>query len=330
MARLAMGVVGLAVAAWTLASCGGDGNLQVVIPTGTPPAAALRQAEMVRAYGAAAQEQPEGIAVDSEGNIYASLARLGQVRKIAPDGIETVLLDLGGPKALGLGVDPAGAVYLCMFAPETDNHGVHRIDPDGTSQRLPGSEQIVHPNGLALDRLGNLYVSDSEAGTLWRIPADEPAELWLEHALLEGTDETPGYPPIGANGVAHWQDVLYVANTEQGTLLRIPILESGDAGEPVVVADLLGGPDGITVDLWGRVYAAIGIQSKVILVDPADGSVTELASRSDGLDTPASLAFGQREGEVESLFVSNYAVTRYSTNAGVVRLDLGVEGYPLP
>jgi sugar lactone lactonase YvrE len=285
---------------------------------------------MVKAYDTAAQEQPEGIAVDKEGNIYASLARLGQVRKIAPDGTETVLLDLGGPKALGLAVDDAGTVYLCMVAPDTDNHGVHRIDPDGSSQRLPGSEQIVHANGLTLDRHGNLYVTDSEAGTLWRIPAGEPAELWLEHALLEGTDELPGYPPIGANGVAHWQDLLYVANGEQGTLLRIPILEDGDAGEPAVVADLPSGPDGIAVDLYGRVYAAIGIQSKVVLVDPADGSVTELASRSDGLDIPASLTFGQREGEPESLFVTNYAVTRYSTNAGVVRLDLGVEGYPLP
>lgn len=80
------------------------------------------------------------------------------------------------------------------------------------------------------------YVSDSEMGALWRIPPDGSAELWLQHALLEGTDETPGYPPLGANGVAYWQDSLFVANLEKGHMIRIPILAQGQAGEPELVA----------------------------------------------------------------------------------------------
>lgn len=329
-AQVAVGFLWLAIAALTIASCGADAGGQVLIPTGTPPTAILHEIEVVRSYDSAADEHPEGIAVDQEGNVYASLARLGQVRKIAPDGTESIYADFGGPKALGLAVDAKGSLYVCMYAPGTETHGVHRIETDGTSRRLPGSEEIVHANGLALDRQGNLYVSDSEAGTLWRVPVRGSAELWLEHALLEGTGETPGYPPIGANGVACWQDLLYVANLEQGIVLRIPVLEGGQAGEPEVVAERLYGMDGIAVDLYGRVYAAQGVQSKVIQIDPVDGTVTDLATRSDGLDVPASLAFGTWENERESLFVSNYAVTRFSSNPGIIRLDLGVQGYPLP
>jgi sugar lactone lactonase YvrE len=173
-------------------------------------------------------------------------------------------------------------------------------------------------------------VSDSEAGTLWRIPAGGSAELWLQHALLEGTGETPGYPPIGANGIAYWQNSLYVANLEQGTVLRIPILKGGEAGDPEIIAERRYGLDGICVDLHGRIYAALGIQSKVIQIDPADGTITELATRADGLDIPASLAFGIRQNENDSLFVSNYAVSRFRSEPGVIRLDLGVPGYPLP
>ena len=42
-------------------------------------------------YDLAAGEQPEGVAVDKRGDVYVSLAPLGQVRKIDRDGTETIL-----------------------------------------------------------------------------------------------------------------------------------------------------------------------------------------------------------------------------------------------
>ena len=309
---------------------GGCAGGEPPAPTATAPAAALAHIEVVRSYDASANEHPEGIAVDRDGNVYASLARLGQIRRIAPDGTESTFVDFGEPKPLGLAADSDGNLYCCQHSPGTPNHGVHRIGPDGTSERLPGTEQIVHPNGVALDDKGNVYVSDSEAGTLWRIPPGGPAELWLQHVLLEGTDETPGYPPIGANGVAYWNQGLYVANSEKSHVVRIPIQKRGEAGEPEVVAEGRFGLDGIAVDNYGRIYGALGIQSKVIWIDPASGEITELATRSEGLDIPASLAFGTTEGERESLFVTNYAVSYGSSRPGILKLDVGVPGPPLP
>lgn len=121
-----------------------------------------------------------------------------------------------------------------------------------------------------------------------------------------------------------------MANLEPGLVLRIPILERGKAGDPEIIVERHYGIDGIAVDLYGRIYAALGIQSRVIQIDPADGAVTELATRSDGLDILASLAFGTREDERDSLFITNYAVSRFGSCPGVVKLALDVPGFPLP
>ena len=41
--------------------------------------------------------------------------------------------------------------------------------------------------------------------------------------------------PVGANGVAVWKRDLYVAVTEHGRIVRIPILPDGSAGEAEVL-----------------------------------------------------------------------------------------------
>jgi sugar lactone lactonase YvrE len=324
------GILLLALAVTVVAGCGGSDDSLGPTPTKTTVTDEHSLLEVVRSYDASADEFPEAITVDKEGNIYVSLARLGQIRKIAPGGTETVVADFEEPKALGVAVDADGNVYCCQHSPNTAVHGIHRVSLDGISERLPGSADIVHCNGLALDDQGNLYVSDSEVGALWQIPPGASAELWLQHDLLEGTGETPGYPPLGANGVAYWQDGLYVANLEKGHVVRIAILKQGLAGDPEVVAKGMYGLDGITVDINGRIYAANGSQTKVVRIDPADGSITELATRADGLHTPSDVAFGMAEGDRQSLLITNYAVARGGSGPAVVKLDLGGEGLPLP
>ena len=52
------------------------------------------QLETVVLYDPAIGELPEGIAVDKVGNLFVTLAPLGQIRKIAPDGSESVFATL--------------------------------------------------------------------------------------------------------------------------------------------------------------------------------------------------------------------------------------------
>lgn len=88
--------------------------------------------------------------------------------------------------------------------------------------------------------------------------------------------------------------------------------------------------DGIALDVHGAIYAALIGQNQVVVVDPASGSVTQLAGPDDGVDGPASLAFGTGKGERQSLYFTNYAVLSPEPNPGVLKVDVGVPGMPLP
>ncbi|MGE0310761.1 MAG: SMP-30/gluconolactonase/LRE family protein [Lautropia sp.] len=59
-----------------------------------------------------------------------------------------------------------------------DRSAVLRIDPDGRQTRI--GEVGGLPNGLAMDRLGRLYVADIERGKLFRLSRDGRHELLLD------------------------------------------------------------------------------------------------------------------------------------------------------
>jgi sugar lactone lactonase YvrE len=142
----------------------------LLLPTAPARAADI---ETIVSFNAGAGELPEGVAVDKRGNIYVSLiAPVSEIRKIAPDGEQSTLVDLGlgGNGPLGLAVDARGTVYAAAATFDPATQGVYRITADGSATRLPGTGSIAFANGLTFDQRGNLYVTDSSAGAVWRIP----------------------------------------------------------------------------------------------------------------------------------------------------------------
>jgi sugar lactone lactonase YvrE len=263
------------------------------------------------------------------------------VLKISPDGTETkVLAEFpDGPAPAGLAVDAPGNVYFALPNPGNTDGGVYRVADDGDPEKLPGTENMIVPNGLALNKQGDLFASDSVLGAIWRIPVNgsESAEIWLQHELVAGC--TPD--DLGANGIAFWKGDLYVANTGRGALVHVPIMTDGSPGEPTLVAGNLDcepeglfGMDGIALDVHGNVYALLVLQNKLVRIDPTDGTITTLLTEEDGLWNGASLAFGTGKGNKESIFISNYAVLppepTNSLGPAILKLDVGVPGLPLP
>lgn len=306
--------------------------------------------EVVISFDRANGELPEGIIVDKVGNILVTLGPpfffgggYGAVWQISPDGTESAVLAVypDGPAPSGIAVDASGNVYFnhgSIFDSTGSRHGIYRFADDGSTERLPGTENIPVPNGLALDKHGNIFVGESLDGAIWRVPTDgsADAEIWLQDEYTEGC---PG--DFGANGVAIWKSNIYVANTSKGVLARIPILKDGSPGTPERVAgslecgvDELFGMDGIALDVHGNVYALLVLQNKLVRIDPTDGTVTTLLTEDDGLWNPASLAFGTGKGNRESIFIANYAVLppepADSLGAAVLKFDVGVPGLPLP
>lgn len=137
---------------------------------------------------------------------------------------------------------------------------------------------------------------------------------------------------MGANGIAFRHNRLYVASTEKGLIAQVSVLPDGSPGMLSVVAR---GPelimiDGIALDVHGTIYAALIGQNRVVAVDPVSGSVTPLAGPADGVDGPASLAFGTGDGlKRQSLFFTNYAILSQA-HPGVLVMDVGAPGMPLP
>jgi sugar lactone lactonase YvrE len=299
------------------------------------PAAPAHAAEIetLVSFDLGAGELPEGVAVDHRGNIFVSLtAPVSEIRKIAPDGQQTTLVDLGigGFGPLGLAVDARGNVYAAANSFDPATQGVYRITPDGTATRLPGTGAIAFPNGLAFDQRGNLYVADS-TGVVWRIPPRGEAEVWSDDALLVGDGSAGAGVPIGANGITYRTKEIVVGNTDLGTLLSIPILPDGGAGEATVIVEdpAIFGIDGLTVDARGTIYACVIAQSTIVRID-GNGGIETLADADDGIVGASSIAFGQGMRDHRSLYGVNFGVFSLQPMPSLFRLPVGVPGAPQP
>jgi hypothetical protein len=93
-------------------------------------ASANDHVETVVTFDPASGEFPEGIAADHRGNLYVSLAPLGQIWQLAPDGSSRLFASLVDPAslplplgALGIAVDPTGDVYVALASFDPTSHG---------------------------------------------------------------------------------------------------------------------------------------------------------------------------------------------------------------
>jgi sugar lactone lactonase YvrE len=296
-------------------------------------AGAAVDVDVVVDYDLAAGELPEGVAVDKRGDVFVSLSPLGQVRKISRDGSETTLAQVVPPGTgngvAGLAVDAPGNVYVAAPTLDPATSGVYKIARDGSLARLPGTGAIVFPNGVTLDKEGNVYVTDTILGAVWRVPAaGGPAELWYQSALLAGSGLFGFGFPLGANGIAFRQNAIVVGNTEGARLVRIEIEPDGTAGAAALLAEGLAllAVDGIAFDVHGNVWAAVIAQSTIVRVSPS-GAVTTVATAVDGLDWASSIAFG-KNGD---LWAVNFAIgPPGGPGPALLRLAVGVKGQPVP
>ena len=167
-------------------------------------------------------------------------------------------------------------------------------------------------NGLTFDTVGNVYVSDSFRGTIWRtVPGGGVATQWVTHPLLT----TTGVPPFGANGIAfnRGQTALFVANTGDDTVVKIPV--SGSplvAGTPFVFVNSINGADGLIIDVQDRIWVVANQADEIVVIEPTNGRVVAKLGDFDGIGPdgapngllfPASLVF-----RGNFLFVTNLSL----------------------
>jgi sugar lactone lactonase YvrE len=327
-------------------------------------------------------DHPEGVAVDRSGNVYVSSRRFvgplrqAEILRIDPDDRATVLArlpdtaDPRGNGVLGLVTDRHGNIYAALDSRDPASRGVWRINADSArTERLAGSEQMSFPNALIFDPDGNLYATDSETGAIWRFPLDgssEPAP-WMRDELLAPFPFDPFGIPLpsgelqpfalpGANGIAFYPpNHLYVANTEKGLVVQVPIEADGCAGKARILAgepvpsdpeEWVPDPrlwtiDGIAVDAQGDVYAVIpawpvvshviGLPlSPLVRISAATGDVCAVATTPEAFHVPLSLAFGRGTRDRRGLLVTNSALFSElfpGPGPGVICAEVGAPGF---
>jgi sugar lactone lactonase YvrE len=297
--------------------------------------------DILHTFNPALGELPEGVTVDKVGNVYVGLAPLSKIVKFSPTGEVSDFAQLPAPTpfgtgVVGLAVDAPGNVYAGLASGDVSTQGVYKIYPDGSSERLPGTEAISFANALVFDKRGNLFVTDTIFGAVWRIPRGGSAQLWLHDETLVGFIlPAPAPPfPLGANGIAYRRGNLFVANTSKAQIVRIPVLNDGSPGTAeIFVKDpaLLTPLDGIALDVHGNIFALVIAQNKLVRIDAETKDITTLATAADGLDFPASLAFGSGKGNRQSVFVTNYAIgPPGGTGPALLKVEVGTPGLPLP
>jgi len=291
---------------------------------------------------------PEGIAVDPSGTLYAaSFPAFQPVRHpsanicvISPGGavVDKIAVQPGTAGATNLlgELFSAGSLYVVDFANGAAPNGRFlRVDP-ATHAVATLATGFAAANAIAEDADGSFFVSDSFAGTITKVAHDgSSSRVWKQDPLLT----TKGFPPFGANGVAfdRTQRFLYVANTGDSRILRIPVLEDGSAGAVEVFADgatidaqqhttqALHGADGIMFDVAGNLWVCANQANEVQVLNRK----AELVARYDGaganaLDFPASLVF-----EDLHLFVTNLSLFDGGLNSKLSVMEVPRPGMPI-
>jgi sugar lactone lactonase YvrE len=318
------------------------GDSKVVTPVSAPgyPEGIAVRGNRFYVSGPATFGQPLGSAY-----VKAYDLKTGAFETTYPITITNPFAGMSGASCAAFG--PDGKLYVVEpFV------GIIRMDlnPGNTqsvySQFIPTGPSLL--NDLAFDDDGNLYVTDSFAATIYRIPAGGgAASVWFTDPRLAGDPAVP----FGVNGIRtdkNNKNVYVTVTAENGTLdgviYRLPLANPTAANleefhrYPFFPTFTLAGPDGIAFGKSGKLYVCLAGTSQISVLR-ADGTeevrysgpAANPGGSPDPLPwaNPANIAFDVHTG---SLLVTNHAsLVPFNPNLfAVFSVFVDDKGSPLP
>jgi sugar lactone lactonase YvrE len=272
--------------------------------------------------GASARfNQPGGVVVAGNGNVYVADTGNATIRKIAPDG--TVTTVAGSPanrgntdgvgsaasfsSPYGIALDAGGN----LFVADAMNATVRKIAPDGTVTTLAGSAgnrgdadgvgtaaRFNFPSGVAVDAGGNVYVTDTYNDTIRKIDPSGAVTTLAGSAGISGSTDGAGHTALfnqPDNLAVDAAGSLFVADTGNATVRKVTAAGAVTtiAGMPGIAGwgDSSGGivlfnqPHSLAIDASASLFVADTGNAAIRRI-AADGTVTTLALTPAPSSTP--------------------------------------------
>ena len=261
----------------------------------------------------------DGLALDREGNIYASLYYGTTVTKITPGGQATIFATgLSSPNGLTFG--PDGDLYV----PNATGNSISRITPDGTRTTFL---TITDPATALFNGDGTLLVTHYNLNKISLVDTNLAVSDFLVGGELDG--------PIGL--VRDPNGILYIGNFNDGRIFRFTAASGLE-----VIGDIPGWLGFMT--LAGDAIYATGWQDNRIYKVPLDGSGAQVFAGTGALgsaDGPVGTAtFSIPNGIVatptgDTLYISDYSsrslrmITGVNTSTDIGDADEQIQGFHL-
>ena len=274
---------------------------------------------------AARFNNPSGIAVDGDGNFFIADETGCTIRKLTPAGVVTTLA--GEPDVCGAvdgtgnlalfnvpswtAVDNAGNIYVSDYL----NFTVRQVTPAGVVTTLaglpltPGSAdgegaaaRFDHPDGVAVDRQGNVYVADRNNNTVRKIVIGLQFYPITPCRLVDtrGTD-------AGFNGIAPFSG----PSIASGATLSIPVQSAAEAS-----ANTTPAPCG-TIPSTAQAYSLnVTVVPHVVATDQYPGVVYFISLWPSGVAQPSVSTLNDTQGQI----LANAAIVPAGTPSGGISI----------
>jgi len=221
---------------------------------------------------------PQGVAVDSKGNIYVSDSFNNSIREITPAGVVTTVAGNGtagytdGPAASAEFYDPQGLALDAqgnLYVADLGNNVIRKISTIGVVTTFAGNgipgyvdgagniAAFNGPHGIAFDTQGNLYVADRTNCLIRKITPAGVVNTFAGNKIVGYIDATGTAAEFNnPNGLAvDATGNIYVA--DQGNYAIRKVTPAGVvttiAGAPSQ-PNLINLPSAITLDSKGNAY----------------------------------------------------------------------------